>query len=175
MTRNTDEPANNPPLTGETGAQTGFDTPDRKDAHQGAYSTTPGDDRVGAADSGKYEPVQVESARDITAKFDHLATRDVGAMEKAPQAPEFAGAQTVGGLMPDATVLDAAVPSAGTGIPTSTAVAVESRERAIDPNPNYTPPSDRGPAHQPEEPADLPDGETPELKSEVQGNGLNRR
>lgn len=156
-------------VTGTTGAQTGFDTPDPKDAHQGTYSTTPAENRVGAADHGKYEPVQVPDAREVTGKFDHLATRDVQAMERAPQEPEFVGAETVETLGGVPELLDGVVPTAGLGLGASVATALESRELDVDPNPQYTPPSARGPVRQHEQPGDLPDGETAELKNEVQG------
>ncbi|PIG96344.1 hypothetical protein [Deinococcus sp. UR1] len=159
----------NPPRTGEHGAQTGFDTPDRKDDHQEAYTTTPAGDRVGSADQGKYEPVEVESAREVTGQFDHLATRDVAAMEHTPQDAEFAGAQTVAGL--GGEHLDAIVPSAGVGITASTLTALESRQAAVDPNPGYTPPSEQGPPHVSQRPGDLPEGEPSELEHQVRGDG----
>ncbi|MFC3918360.1 hypothetical protein ACFOUS_16790 [Deinococcus metalli] len=112
MTRSDDE-RSNPPLTGD-GAQTGFEATDVKDHHQVAYTTTPGDDRVGSSDSEKYTPVELPSAKTVTGTFDHLATRDVGAMEHAAQTPDFAGAETVEGLGGD--VLDEVAPSAGVGI-----------------------------------------------------------
>ena len=158
----------NPQRTGEHGAQTGFDTPEPKDDHQEAYTTTPAEDRVGSADQGKYEPVEPTSAKEVTGQFDHLATRDVAAMEHTPQDAEFAGAQTVAGL--GGENLDTIVPTAGVGINASTTMALESQQRAIDPNPGYTPPSEQGPPRVSQRPGDLPEGETPELQSQVHGD-----
>ncbi|MDK2013180.1 MULTISPECIES: hypothetical protein [unclassified Deinococcus] len=158
----------NPQRTGEHGAQTGFDTPDRKDDHQAAYTTTPAGDRVGSADQGKYQPVEVHSAKEVTGQFDHLATRDVEAMEHTPQDAEFAGAQTVAGL--GGEHLDTIVPTAGVGINASTTIALEHHREAIDQNPGYTPPSEQGPPRVSQRPGDLPEGETPELQSQVHGD-----
>lgn len=177
MTKRDDErhasDANGPALTGETGAQTGFDGPDDKDAHQGAYATTPADDRVGSANEGKYTPVELPSAKVVTGQFDHLATRDVAAMDHALQVPEFEGAETVESLGSD--VLDEVTPSAGLGVGASLGAAVRDHHRDIDPNPGYTPPSNQAPPHVSQRPADLPEGETPELQNEVQGTGSDRR
>ncbi|MBB5378941.1 hypothetical protein HNQ07_004448 [Deinococcus metalli] len=170
MTRSDDE-RSNPPLTGD-GAQTGFEATDVKDHHQVAYTTTPGDDRVGSSDSEKYTPVELPSAKTVTGTFDHLATRDVGAMEHAAQTPDFAGAETVEGLGGD--VLDEVAPSAGVGIPAAVGAAVLERQRDIDPNPGYTPPSSQVPSHVVEPAGDLPQGETAELQNEVDG-GSGRR
>ncbi|MFT2721382.1 hypothetical protein ACMT4L_15405 [Deinococcus sp. A31D244] len=159
----------NAPLTGEHGAQTGFDTPDRKDDHQEAYTTTPEGDRVGSADESRYTPVDAPDAREVTGQFDHLATRDVVAMEHAQQDAEFAGAQTVAGL--GGEHLDAIVPSAGVGITASTVTALETRQAAIDPNPGYTPPSEQGPPRVSQRPGDLPEGEPSELEHQVRGDG----
>ncbi|GGR89243.1 hypothetical protein [Deinococcus sedimenti] len=161
----------NPPVTGEHGAQTGFDTPDRKDDHQEAYTTTPAGDRVGAADQGLGASAQPHSAKDVTGAFDHLATRDVTAMEHEPQDAEFAGAQTVAGL--GGEHLDTIVPSAGVGISASTALAAEHHREAIDRNPGYTPPSEQSPPHVSQRPGDLPEGETPELQHQVHGDNKN--
>ncbi|GAA5436504.1 hypothetical protein [Deinococcus aquaticus] len=163
------ERSGNAPLTGEHGAQTGFDTPDRKDDHQEAYTTTPEGDRVGSADESRYTPVDVPDAREVTGQFDHLATRDVVAMEHAQQDAEFAGAQTVAGL--GGEHLDAIVPSAGVGITASTVTALETRQAAIDPNPGYTPPSEQGPPRVSQRPGDLPEGEPSELEHQVRGDG----
>lgn len=162
----------NPPVTGEHGAQTGFDTPDRKDDHQGAYTTTPAADRVGSADHGSYTPADVHSAKEVTGQFDHLATRDVVAMEHTPQDAEFAGAQTVAGL--GGEHLDRLVPSSGLGMPAASVVAIEERQEAIDPNPRYTPPSEQSPPHVSQRPGDLPEGETPEVQSQVHGDAEHR-
>lgn len=177
MTKSDDErrpsPANGPALTGQTGARTGFDGPDDKDAHQGAYTTTPADDHVGASDHEKYTPVELPSAKVVTGQFDHLATRDVAAMEHAPQAPEFAGAQTVDGLGGD--ILDEVTPSSGLGVSASLGAAVREHSADIDRNPGYVPPSNKAPPHVSERPGDLPEGEPAELESEVQGGGPDRR
>ncbi|UBV41939.1 hypothetical protein LAJ19_09830 [Deinococcus taeanensis] len=166
MTNRRDE---NPPLSGETGAQTGFDTPDPKDRHQGAYSTTPPEDRVGSADHMIYEPVEVPSPKEVTGQFDHLATRDPAAMEHTLQEAEFAGAQTVAGLGGEA--LDQVIPTAGLNMNVSTAAALESRPTVNpDQNPGYVPPSDQGPARFTERPGDLPQGETSELQHQVKGD-----
>ncbi|MVN87347.1 hypothetical protein GO986_11265 [Deinococcus sp. HMF7620] len=152
-----------------TNVQTGFETPDPKDHAQTVYTTTPADDHVSSADEGKYVPVEVPSAREVTGQFDHLATRDVVAMEHEPQDAEFAGAQTVAGL--GGEHLDALVPSSGLGINASTATATEARLSSIDPNPGYTPPSEKGPPHVSQRPGDLPSGETSELQHQVHGDG----
>ncbi|GAA0515073.1 hypothetical protein [Deinococcus depolymerans] len=162
------ERSGNAPVTGEQGAKTGFDTPDPKDDHQGAYTTTPAGDRVGSADHGRYEPVAPPSAREVTGAFDHLATRDPQSMEHTPQDAEFAGAQTVAGL--GGEHLDTIVPTAGVGITASTVTALESRQAAVDPNPGYTPPSEQGPPHVSQRPGDLPEGEPSELEHQVHGD-----
>ncbi|GGS30521.1 hypothetical protein [Deinococcus knuensis] len=160
----------NAPLTGEHGAQTGFDTPDRKDDHQEAYTTTPAGDRVGSADHVEYTPVELPSAKEVTGQFDHLATRDAETMEHLPQDAEFAGAQTVAGL--GGEHLDTIVPSAGVGVEASSATALESRLTSpADQNPGYTPPSEQGPPHVSQRPGDLPEGETSELERQVMGDG----
>ncbi|PTA68386.1 hypothetical protein C8263_08105 [Deinococcus arcticus] len=151
-----------------TNVQTGFDTPDPKDHAQVTYSTTPGEDRVSTANEGKYEPVEVPSAKEVTGQFDHLATRDPAAMEHTPQAPEFAGAQTVAGL--GGENLDAIVPTAGIGVNAGVAMAYQTRLGSADPNPGYTPPSEQGPPHLSERPGDLPQGETSELEHQIKGD-----
>jgi hypothetical protein len=165
MTRNDDE-RSNPPLRGD-GAQTGFEAHDPKDEHEAVYTTTPSEDQVGASDTGKYTPVELPSAKVVTGTFDHLATRDVGAMEHTVQDPEFAGAETVDGLGGD--ILTDVAPSAGLGIPAAAGASVLDRRHDVDPNPGYIPPSNDGPPHVSEQPGDLPPGETPELLSEVEG------
>ncbi|WP_291429289.1 hypothetical protein [Deinococcus sp.] len=156
------ERSGNAPLTGEHGAQTGFDTPDPKDDHQEAYTTTPSGDRVGSADHVEYTPVELPSAKEVTGQFDHLATRDVAAMEHAQQDAGLAGAQTVAGQ--GGEHLDTIVPSAGVGLTASTATALETRQAAVDPNPGYTPPSEQAPPHVSQRPGDLPEGEPSELE-----------
>ncbi|WP_295815219.1 hypothetical protein [uncultured Deinococcus sp.] len=172
MTRSDDE-RSNPQVTGADGAQTGFQAHDSKDDHQTAYTTTPADDHVGAADHAKYTPVELPSAKVVTGQFDHLATRDVAAMDHALQVPEFEGAETVDGL--GGELLDEVTPSAGLGVGASLGAAVREHHRDIDPNPGYTPPSEQGPPRVSQRPGDLPEGETPELQNEVQGDGLDRR
>lgn len=171
MTRSDDD-RSTPPVTGD-GARTGFEATDVKDHHQGAYTTTPGDDHVGALDTEKYTPVELPSAKTVTGAFDHLATRDVSAMEHAAQVPEFVGAQTVDGL--GGEMLGEVAPSAGVGVPAAVGAAVLEHRRDIDPNPDYTPPSNDAPPHVSQRPGDLPEGETPELQNEVQGRTTDRR
>lgn len=176
MTRNEDDRSGaNPPVSGATGAQTGGQAPEPQAVQQGAYATTPADDRVGAADHGKYQAVEVPPAKAVTGQFDHLATRDVAAMEHNLQTPEFAGAETVAPLGGEGTALDGVMPSGGLGLGVSPAEAVRSHLQAADQNPGYTPPSKQGPPHLSERPADLPEGETAELQHEVQGGGPERR
>ncbi|PNY81068.1 hypothetical protein [Deinococcus koreensis] len=175
MTRNDDDRSANPPLSGPTGAQTGGNAPEPQAVQQGAYATTPADDRVGAADHGKYEPVEVPPAKAVTGQFDHLATRDVSAMEHSLQTPEFAGAETVAPLGGEGTALDGVMPSGGLGLGVSPAEAVRHHLADANLNPGYTPPSLQGPPHVSQRPADLPEGETAELQSEVQGGGPERR
>ena len=172
MTRSDDD-RTNPPVTGADGAKTGFEAHDPKDAHQDAYTTTPSDDHVGASDTEKYTPVELPSAKAVTGAFDHLATRDVEAMVHAAQQPEFAGSDTVDG--PGGDLLDEVAPSAGLGIPAAVGAAVRERAEDIDPNPNYTPPSDKAPPHVSQRPGDLPEGEPSELQNEVKGTGSNQR
>ncbi len=160
--------------TGETGAKTGFDTPDPKDDHQVVYTTTPPEDRVGSSDHGLGAPPQAPPSHDVTSQFDKLATRDVSAMEHAPEDAEFAGAQTVAGL--GGENLDEVVPAAGLGVSPGLATSVEPRMRDADPNPGYTPPSEEVPPHVSERPGDLPPGEPAELENQIRdGDGDRRR
>lgn len=55
------------------------------------YTTTPAEDRVSSADSSKFEPIEAEGGKEVTAQFDHLATRNPVAMELKPEAPQHAG------------------------------------------------------------------------------------
>ncbi|MDV6373526.1 hypothetical protein [Deinococcus arenicola] len=180
--RRTDAPGSSPispnvigPETdGRTGAETGFDTPDPKDHHTVVYTTTPGNDRVGSADHaanqgaahGVGAPPELESAEDITGKYDHLATRDVEAMSHDPEAPEFAGAQTVAGLGGEA--LDEVIPTAGLGV--NPAAALGRGSRGADQNPGYVPPSEKVVPHVHEQPGDLLPGQSEELGDEISGN-----
>jgi ankyrin repeat protein len=148
--------------------RTGFQTPDPKDDHQPFYTTTPADSRVSSADHSTYEPVHMQDPHEITAQFDHLATRDPAQMEHTPQAPEFAGAQSVAGL--GSELLEVVAPSAGIGLNNTALLAGDSQRRSADPNPGYTPPSEQGPPHPSERPGDLPQGMTEELQSEVSGD-----
>ncbi|QLG09499.1 hypothetical protein HLB42_01010 [Deinococcus sp. D7000] len=171
--RKTDGPNPNvigPETDGRTGAITGFDTPDPKDNHTVVYTTTPGDDRVGSVDHGQGAPAQAaQPAENITGKYDHLATRDVAAMEHTPEAPEFAGAQTVEGLGGEA--LDEVVPTAGLGV--NPAAALDPYPLVNpDQNPGYTPPSEKVSPHVREQPGDLPPGEPSELQNEIGGTNL---
>ncbi|ACO46640.1 hypothetical protein DEDE109153_06970 [Deinococcus deserti] len=153
-------------LIGETGAQTGFDTPDPKDDHATIYTTTPDSSKVSTANKLSYEPVDIPDPKEVTGQFDHLATRDPKEMD-ALQDAEMAGTQTVGGV--DTHALDLATPAAGIGINAGLGPAIEQRTRAADPNPGYTPPSEMTVPHVSERPADLPEGERAELQNEVQG------
>ncbi|MDB5044619.1 MAG: putative ankyrin [Deinococcus sp.] len=148
--------------------RTGFQTPDPKDDHQPFYTTTPADSRVSSADEGKYEPVHMQDPHEITAQFDHLATRDPAQMEHTLQTPEFVGVQSVDGL--GGELLDTVVPSAGLGLNNTAMLASQSQRRSADPNPGYTPPSEQGPPHPSERPGDLPQGTRAELQSEVSGD-----
>ncbi|UQN05081.1 ankyrin repeat domain-containing protein [Deinococcus sp. QL22] len=148
--------------------RTGFQTPDPKDDHQPFYTTTPADSRVSSADHSTYEPVHMQDPHEITAQFDHLATRDPAQMEHTLQTPEFAGAQSVAGL--GGELLDTVAPSAGLGMNNTAALAGDSQRRSADPNPGYTPPSEQGPPHASERPGDLPQGVTEELQNEVSGD-----
>ncbi|ANE44980.1 hypothetical protein SU48_11980 [Deinococcus puniceus] len=148
--------------------RTGFQMPDPKDDHQPFYTTTPADSRVSSADHSTYEPVHMQDPHEITAQFDHLATRDPAQMEHTLQAPEFAGAQSVAGL--GGELLDTVAPSAGLGMNNTALLAGDSQRLAADPNPGYTPPSEQGPPHVSQRPGDLPQGMTEELQSEVSGD-----
>ncbi|GGL97506.1 ankyrin repeat domain-containing protein [Deinococcus aerophilus] len=159
--------------TGETGAKTGFDTPDPKDDHQVVYTTTPPEDRVGSSDHGLGAPPEAPSSHDVTSQFDKLATRDVSAMEHTPEDAEFAGAQTVAGL--GGENLDEVVPAPGLGVSPGLATSVEPRMRDIDPNPGYTPPSEEVPPHVGERPGDLPAGEPAELEHQIRDGTSNKR
>ncbi|CAM3853813.1 hypothetical protein [Deinococcus frigens] len=170
--RKTDVPNPNvigPETDGSAGAVTGFDTPDPKDNHAVVYTTTPGDDRVGSVDHSEGVPPQAtESAHDITGKYDHLATRDVAAMEHDPEAPEFAGAQTVAGLGGEA--LDEVVPTAGLGVNPAAALSRGPVVGRADQNPGYTPPSEKVAPHVHEQPGDLLPGQSEELEDEISGH-----
>ncbi|GGK23313.1 hypothetical protein GCM10008955_16120 [Deinococcus malanensis] len=154
-------------LIGETGAQTGFETPDPKDDHASIYTTTPDSSKVSTANKLSYEPVDVPDPKEVTGQFDHLATRDPVAMDHTLQAAEMAGAQTVGGV--DTGALDLVTPVGGIDSNSRLGPAIEDRTRAADPNPGYTPPSEMTVPHVSERPADLPEGERAELQNEVQG------
>lgn len=156
-------------LTGRPDDHTGYQAPDPKDVSQPFYTSTPAEDRVSSANEGKYEPVEIPDPKEVTGQFDQLATRDPGAMEHQLQAPEFAGAQTVGtGL--DTAVLDGAVPM-GLGASASLLTVDERQRAAADPNPGYTPPSKEVPPHLGSTPGDLPPGVRPEVQEAVQGDG----
>ncbi|MFC4637437.1 hypothetical protein [Deinococcus hohokamensis] len=159
-------------LIGETGAQTGFETPDPKDNHELIYETTPESGKVSSANKLTYEAPEVPDPKEVTGQFDHLATRDPAAMERSLQAAEFAGAQTVASVDPE--VLDLATPVAGIGVNAGLAPAIADRARAVDPNPGYTPPSEKTVPHVGERPGDLPQGERAELEHEVRGEGSGR-
>lgn len=138
-------------LIGQTGAETGFETPDPKDAHQGQYTTTPANSQVSSSDQMEYAGTELPDPKEVTGQFDHLATRDPVAMEHREQTPERIGAQgQVGMSSAEAALLGAAVPTTGIDLNASTMVARERQMEAADPNPGYTPPSERGPAHQSE-------------------------
>lgn len=84
---------------------------------------------------------------EVTAQFDHLATRDVTAMEQANQAPQYAGAPATPTL--SSTAIAGAFAGADVYGPTaSVAVAREENLRPL--NPDYTPPSQVAPPHVPE-------------------------
>ncbi|MEW6420216.1 MAG: hypothetical protein AB1511_00625 [Deinococcota bacterium] len=156
-------------LTGQPDNRTGDQTPDPKDNHAQRYTSTPQDDRVGSADHGKYQPVEAQDPREITGQFDHLTTRDPAAMEHTPQQAEFAGAETVAGTGFDPHLMATPI-GAGVGM-VEHLVANENFQRgAIDPNPGYTPPSEKVPPHVPQEPGDLLPGTPPEIKAEVAGD-----
>ncbi|BDP40387.1 hypothetical protein DAETH_03560 [Deinococcus aetherius] len=163
----TGEPVNE--LTGRPDHHTGYQAPDPKDTSQPFYTTTPAEDRVSSSNEHKYESVEIPDPEEVTGQFDRLATRDPGAMEHQLQAPEFAGAQTVGpGL--DSATLDAAVPM-GLGVSASLATVDERQRTAVDPNPGYTPPSQEVPPHLGSTPGDLPPGVRPEVQDAVRGDG----
>ncbi|MEF2279301.1 ankyrin repeat domain-containing protein [Deinococcus sp. YIM 134068] len=163
----TGEPINE--LTRQPDHHTGYQTRDPKDTSQPFYTTTPPEDRVSSADEGKYEPVQVPDPKEVTGQFDHLATRDPAAMEHTLQDAEFAGAQTVGpGL--DPAVLNAVAPGE-LGLTANISASLERQREAIDPNPGYTPPSQKIQPDLGSTPGDLPRGLRPELQEAVRGDG----
>ncbi|CAM3726471.1 M-like protein [Deinococcus saxicola] len=169
--RRTDVPNPNvigPETDGKTGAVTGFDTLDPKDDHAVVYTTTPGNDRVGSADHGVGAPPEMEAAHETTGKYDHLATRDVVAMAHTPEAPEFAGAQTVAGL--GGEMLDEVVPSAGLGVNPAAALGRGPVVGRADQNPGYTPPSEKVAPYVREQPGDLLPGQSEELADEISSN-----
>ena len=128
---------------------------------QPTYTTTPPEDRVsGADDRGKYQAPEGSDPTEVTAAFDHLATRDPQAMEARPQAPEWAGRETVEGLGGEA--LGGVVPTVGAGIEGGAAMtnAVNAAlTRDLNPNPGYTAPAVSSPPH-PQD-GDLPGGADP--------------
>lgn len=103
-------------------------------------------------------------------QYDHLATRNVEAMETALQAPEFEGSDSVAPLGVGAEMLDAVVPGAGLGTDMSVAVIDQHIRSVADQNPNYTPPSQMTPPHLAERAAGLPEGDGAELEAEVRTN-----
>lgn len=151
--RRTPTPVNE--VTGQPDSRTGFQTPDPKDVHQDRYTSTPAEDRVASADEGKGVTMPAVDPGAVTHQFDHLATRDPEAMEHAPQAPDYAGAQTVADVGVDGALLDRTFP-AGVDISASTSVATHADRlsTATDPNPGYVPPSQSAPPH----PGEDPDG-----------------
>ncbi|WP_034386938.1 hypothetical protein [Deinococcus sp. YIM 77859] len=155
-------------LTGQPDHRTGYQMPDPKDVHEAHYTTTPLEDRVASADQGKAQPPEPQDPREITGQFDHLATRDPEAMAHAPQEAEFAGAQTVEGLGFDRRTVDG-LAVANLDVTASLATTAARRNEAIDPNPDYVPPSQKVVPHVPEQPGDLPPGVPAELKAEVEG------
>ncbi|WP_019586295.1 hypothetical protein [Deinococcus apachensis] len=164
-------------LTRTPDYKTGFQTPDPKDVHEEHYTTTPAEDRTGSADHGKYQPVEAQDPREVTGQFDRLATRDPAAMEHAPQAPEFAGAETVAGIGVQDTTLGSGITVAG-GLGTeSTSLAAGEAgvglRPGVDQNPGYVPPSEKEPPHFRDRPGDLPAGAPAELQNEVAGEAEN--
>ena len=137
-------------LIGETGAVTGFDTPDEKDSHATRYTTTPESSRVGSSDQMLGAPPEVPDPASVTAPFDHLATRDPKEMEHALQRPEYEGAESNAPLGVDPGALAAVPPAGDLDLTNGPLIAMERRERAIDPNPGYTPPSEKTRPHVPE-------------------------
>lgn len=150
---------NDDKVIGQSGAVTGFDTPDPKDDAQVRYTTTPEADRVGSADRMTYQAPDVPDPVEVTGQFAHLATRDPEAMEH-----RVTGGEALAGV----------TPSAGLGYNASLTTAASAGRSAADPNPGYTPPSESGPPHVSEQPGDLPPGETTELKAEVDGDSKSR-
>ncbi|WP_226991357.1 ankyrin repeat domain-containing protein [Deinococcus gobiensis] len=163
---------NDDKVIGQSGAVTGFDTPDPKDDAQPRYTTTPAGDGVSSADHMTYESPEVPDPTEVTGQFAHLATRNPEAMEHRLQDPEFAGAETTEGLGGEA--LAGVTPSAGLGYNASLTTAATVNRGLADPNPGYTPPSESGPPHVSEQPGDLPPGETTELQAEVEGDSKYR-
>lgn len=147
----------NEKIIGQTGAVTGFDTPDPKEGDPNTINTTtPPEDRVGAADASHYQPVDVPDAREVTGQFDQLATRDPEAMEHQLQRPEYEGSESTAALGVGSSLVAGAMPADGLGVPLSTAVVDQHIQTAIDPNPNYTPPSKMSPPHISEQTANRP-------------------
>lgn len=142
--------------TNQTGAVTGFDTPDPKDSDPDTtYTTTPAEDRVGAANAGRFQAVDVPDAKEVTGQFDSLATRNPTDMEHQLQAPEYEGAASTVALGGTA-LLDSVIPGEGLGADVSRVVMEEHLQQAVDQNPEYTPPSKMTPPHQSEEVRHLP-------------------
>lgn len=146
---------NDKEVIGQTGAVTGFDTPDPKEGDPDTiYTSTPARDRVGVSDHSTYQAVEIPDAKSVTGQFDQLATRNIDAMENALQEPEFAGSDSVAPLE---------------GMDMVDLVNQQIRSE-VDQNPNYTPPSQMTPPHLSPRAAGLPEGDGAQLEEEVRTN-----
>ncbi|MDL2343563.1 hypothetical protein QOL99_05295 [Deinococcus sp. MIMF12] len=168
LQRQTPMPVNE--RTGQPDSHTGFQTHDPKDTHQGAYTTTPTEDRVASADEGKGVTLPATDPAAVTHQFDHLATRNPEAMAHELETPEFAGAQTIADIGVDGALLDRVIPAGvDAGVSASVATNADRLGGATNPNPGYVPPSQRTVPHVGEQPGDLPSGAPAELRDELDG------
>ena len=148
-------------MTNNSNPKNDLSTPhDPKDNHQERYTTAPADDRVGTQDKGiggiqnQEDHESGEGAQTFKGN-DPLVTRDPDAMEHAPEEAAYAGAQAVPGNIGSVPVT-AAVPADLTAGMVTTPDPFLARD--IDPNPNYTPPSEEVSSHPNEGAADVPAG-----------------
>ncbi|WP_420595624.1 hypothetical protein [Deinococcus sp.] len=133
---------------------------DPKDDHMSSYATTPEGDQVGTQNKGiggiqnQEDHPSGEGAQTFKGN-DPLVTRDPEAMAHTPEEAAYAGAQAVPGNIGSVPVT-AAVPADLTAGMVTTPDPFLARD--IDPNPNYTPPSEEVSSHPNEGAADVPAG-----------------
>ncbi|ADV67894.1 hypothetical protein [Deinococcus maricopensis] len=159
--KHTDQAHAQQDLVAETPRGT-YDAPqDPKDDAQRHYTTTPAKDENGARDeTGPGEPMpqdpdpQETLARSFKGTDHPAVTRDPYAAERHLQDPDYAGSETVSGISTD--TLDALQPGVNLGFNPVAVTQASPVLGAVDQNPAYVPPSERGPAHVGEQREDLP-------------------